>query len=81
MMSMRADFFGELQKDEALYGVHRLISIPPLREAQLRDVVSEPARLLGARFETERLAGDIAQRAAEEFEPRRRRASASLLLA
>ena len=81
MMSMRADFFGELQKDEALYGVHRLISIPPLREAQLRDVVSEPARLLGARFETERLAGDIAQRAAEDFEPRRRRASASLLLA
>jgi len=66
MMSMRADFFGELQKDEALYGVHRLISIPPLREAQLRDVVSEPARLLGARFETERLAGDIAQRAAED---------------
>ena len=33
MMSMRADFFGELQKDEALYSAHRQINVPPLREA------------------------------------------------
>ncbi len=66
LMSLRADFFGELQKDEPLYAVHRLLSVPPLREAQLREVVSRPAALLSARFETEHLAGDIAQRAAEE---------------
>jgi formylglycine-generating enzyme required for sulfatase activity len=66
VMSLRADFFGELQKDEPLYEVHRQINVPPLREAQLREVVSKPAALLGARFETERLAGDIAQRAAED---------------
>ena len=65
MMSMRADFFGELQKDEALYAVHRLVSVPPLREAELHKVVSQPAKLLSARFETERLAADIAQLAAE----------------
>jgi formylglycine-generating enzyme required for sulfatase activity len=65
-MSLRADFFGDLQKDEPLYAVHRLISVPPLREAQLHEVVSKPAALLGARFETEHLAADIARRAAEE---------------
>jgi hypothetical protein len=66
LMSLRADFFGDLQRDESLYAVHRLISVPPLREAQLHEVVSKPATLLGARFETEHLAADIARRAAEE---------------
>jgi len=66
LMSLRADFFGDLQKDEALYGVHRLISVPPLREAQLGEVVTKPAALLGARFETDHLADIIVQRAAEE---------------
>jgi formylglycine-generating enzyme required for sulfatase activity len=66
MMSMRADFFGDLQKDEPLYGAHRLVNVPPLREAQLHEVVSRPAALLSARFEPEELAADIAQRTAEE---------------
>jgi formylglycine-generating enzyme required for sulfatase activity len=66
MASLRADFFGELQKDEALYSAHRLVSVPPLREAELREVVDRPAALLRARFETERLAADIARRTAEE---------------
>jgi formylglycine-generating enzyme required for sulfatase activity len=66
MMSMRTDFFGEAQKDPALYAVHRLISVPPLRETELGEVVSRPAKLLSARFETDRLAAHIAQRAAEE---------------
>jgi formylglycine-generating enzyme required for sulfatase activity len=66
MISMRADFFGDLQKDEPLYAVHRLVNVPPLREAQLREVVSRPAALLSARFEPEELAADIARRTAEE---------------
>jgi hypothetical protein len=66
MMSMRADFFGDLQKDEPLYATHRLSSVPPLREAQLREVVSKPAALLSARFETPGLADSIARRTAEE---------------
>ena len=40
--------------------------MPPLREAQLREVVSRPAALLSARFEPEQLAADIARRTAEE---------------
>ena len=52
MMSLRADFFGELQKDEPLYTAHRQIEVPPLREPELREVVSRPAELLSARFES-----------------------------
>ncbi len=66
MMSLRADFFGELQADEPLYRVHRQISVPPLRESQIRAVVSRPAELLAARFETERIAETIARRTAED---------------
>jgi formylglycine-generating enzyme required for sulfatase activity len=43
-------------------------SLHKLREAQLLEVVSEPAALLGARFENAHLADDIARRAAEESE-------------
>jgi formylglycine-generating enzyme required for sulfatase activity len=66
LMSLRADFLGELQKDEALDDVSRKIEVKPLRETQLREVVSKPAALLGARFETDHLPADIACRAAEE---------------
>jgi formylglycine-generating enzyme required for sulfatase activity len=65
-MSLRADFFGELQKDETLHSAHLLIDVPPLREAALRTVVGRPASLLQARFESERLASDIARRTAED---------------
>jgi hypothetical protein len=40
--------------------------VPPLREAQLLEVVTKPAVLLGARFETAHLGADIARRAVEE---------------
>ena len=66
LMSMRSDFLGDLQNDEPLFNTHRKIDVPPLREAQLREVVSKPAALLGARFETDHLADDIARHAAEE---------------
>ncbi len=66
LMSLRADFFGELQKDESLYAVHRLINVPPLREAELYGIVSSPAKLLSARFQSDTLAADIARRTAEE---------------
>src|SRR5262249_44088328 len=65
MMSMRSDFLGELQSDESLFAVHTHINVAPLREAELREVVSRPAQLLNARFESE-LASEIARRAAED---------------
>jgi formylglycine-generating enzyme required for sulfatase activity len=66
LISLRVDFLGELQKDEVLDDVAHKVEVKPLREAQLREVVSKPAVLLGARFENQHLADDIARRAAEE---------------
>jgi formylglycine-generating enzyme required for sulfatase activity len=66
LMSMRTDFLGELQKDEPLYTAHRHINVPPLREAALREVVSRPAELLSARFETDGLVDVITLRTAED---------------
>jgi formylglycine-generating enzyme required for sulfatase activity len=66
LMSMRADFLGELQKDEPLYKVRRQIDVPPLREAELRGVVSRPAELLSARFETTELVDIITRRTVED---------------
>src|SRR5262249_11827116 len=43
MMSMRSDFLGELQSDESLFAVHTQLNVAPLREAELREVVSRPA--------------------------------------
>ncbi len=67
LMSLRSDFFGALQNDQALFSVHRQINVPPLREAELLEVVSKPAALLSARFESEQLSADLARRAAEEL--------------
>jgi formylglycine-generating enzyme required for sulfatase activity len=66
MMSMRSDFFGDLQKDEALFAAHQIVNLPPLREAQLREVVGRPAELLAARFETPGLVEIITRRTAED---------------
>ena len=67
LMSLRSDFFGALQNDQALFAVHRQINVPPLHEAELLEVVSKPAALLSARFESEQLSTDLARRAAEEL--------------
>jgi formylglycine-generating enzyme required for sulfatase activity len=66
MMSMRADFLGRLQNDTPLFKARYHIDVPPLGEEELREVVSCPARLLGARFETERLIEIITRRTAED---------------
>jgi formylglycine-generating enzyme required for sulfatase activity len=66
LMSMRADFLGEVQKDESLFEVHRKIDVPPLRETELRMVVRRPAELLSARFETDGLADVITRRTADD---------------
>lgn len=66
LMSLRADFSGALQNDEPLFEAYYRVEVPPLREAQLREVVSRPAEVLSARFETDHLAADIARRTAEE---------------
>ncbi len=65
-MSLRSDFLGQLHNDEALFKARQQIDVPPLREAELREVISRPAQLLGARFETEGLIDIITRRTAED---------------
>jgi formylglycine-generating enzyme required for sulfatase activity len=66
MMSLRSDFLGDLQNDEPLYNCRRQIDVPPLREAELREIVSRPAQILSARFENEQLVDIITRRTAED---------------
>jgi hypothetical protein len=66
MMRLRADFLGHLQADKPLFKARQLIEVPPLDEEDLREVVSRPAQLLGARFESERLVEIITRRTAED---------------
>jgi hypothetical protein len=66
VMSMRSDFLGHLQNDEPLFKSREQIDVPPLRETELREIVSRPAQLLSARFETEGLIDIITRRTAED---------------
>ena len=66
MMSLRSDFLGHLQSDKPLFTARQQIDVPPLGEAELREIVSRPAQLLGARFETEGLVDIITRRTAED---------------
>ena len=66
MMSLRSDFLGHLQNDKPLFTARHYIDVPPLGETELREIVSRPAQLLGARFETERLVDIITRRTAED---------------
>jgi formylglycine-generating enzyme required for sulfatase activity len=66
MMSMRSDFLGHLQNDKPLFRVRQYIDVPPLGEEELREIVSRPAQLLSARFETDGLVDIISRRTAED---------------
>jgi formylglycine-generating enzyme required for sulfatase activity len=66
MMSLRSDFLGHLQSDKPLFKARQQIDVPPLGEEELREIISRPAQLLAARFETEGLVDIITRRTAEE---------------
>ena len=66
IMSMRSDFLGHLQADTPLFKARQQIDVPPLGEQQLREIVSRPAQLLSARFESDRLIDVISRRTAED---------------
>jgi formylglycine-generating enzyme required for sulfatase activity len=66
IMSMRSDFLGHLQRDTPLFQARQQIDVPPLGERELREIISRPAQLLGARFETSGLIDIITRRTAED---------------
>ncbi len=66
MMSMRSDFLGHLQTDKPLFKAREHVDVAPLGEEELREIVSRPAQLLSARFESDGLVDVISRRAAED---------------
>ncbi len=79
MMSLRSDFLGHLQNDGPLFKGRLQIDVPPLGEPELRQVISQPAELLSARFESPTLVDIITRRTVEDFGQGRRRFAAPLL--
>ena len=59
MTSQRADYYGHLQANEILFNHAYKIDVTPLTSDQLTQVLAEPARKLGAKFESDELVGKI----------------------
>jgi hypothetical protein len=63
MTSLRSDYYGFLQANEALFPLTERIDVPPLATHELEVVLREPAQRLGVGFETEGLVEHIVRSA------------------
>src|SRR6516165_6192689 len=63
MTSQRADYYGELQANAALFRLTETIDVPPLGADNLALVLREPARVLGVGFESEDLVNHVVKSA------------------
>jgi hypothetical protein len=66
LASLRADYYGHLQGDAALFPVSRCIDVPPLGAEALEAVIHRPAERLGARFDSDEMPARIAAATASE---------------
>jgi len=66
MTTQRADYFGELQANAALFALTEVISVPPLDAEKLAFVLREPARVLGVDFESDDLMHHVVRAAEDE---------------
>jgi formylglycine-generating enzyme required for sulfatase activity len=66
MTSQRADYFGELQANAALFPLAELISVAPLNGEALALVLREPAGVLGVKFESDDLVAHIVKAAEDQ---------------
>src|SRR5215471_5499052 len=62
-ISQRADYYGELQANAALFDLTEKIDVPPLKVDGLALVLREPARVLGVGFESEDLVNRVVKSA------------------
>jgi hypothetical protein len=67
MTSQRADYFGELQANAALFNLTEVISVPPLHADNLALVLREPARVLGVGFESDDLISHVVKSRPRRF--------------
>jgi formylglycine-generating enzyme required for sulfatase activity len=66
MTSQRADYYGELQANAALFSLTELIPVAPLNAESLALVLREPARVLGAGFESDDLVRHVVKSAEDQ---------------
>jgi subtilisin family serine protease len=66
LASLRADYYGQLQADAALFPRVQRIDIPPLPADRLETVIRRPAERLGARFDSDDMPTQIAAATANE---------------
>jgi formylglycine-generating enzyme required for sulfatase activity len=59
MTSQRADYYGELQANAALFDLTETIDVPPLKTDNLTLVLREPARVLSVGFESDDLVSHV----------------------
>ena len=51
MLSLRSDYYGQLQADKPLWPACEVIDAPPMSIEALQDAIRKPAALLGVRFD------------------------------
>ena len=66
MTSQRADYYGELQANAALFNLTEKIDVPPLDADNLALVLREPARVLGVGFESDDLISHVVKSAEDQ---------------
>ncbi len=66
LFSLRSDYYGSLQEDEALFAVTRPIDVPPMGVSALRQAIERPAAALGVRFQPPEMPGYLAGATARE---------------
>lgn len=66
MTSQRADYYGELQANAALFPLAKRIDVPPLGADALALVLREPAGVLGVQFESDDLIGHVVKAAEDQ---------------
>jgi hypothetical protein len=66
LASLRADYYGQLQADAALFPATQRIDIPPLRADRPEMVIRRPAEQLGASFDSPEMPTQIAAATASE---------------
>jgi formylglycine-generating enzyme required for sulfatase activity len=66
MTSLRADYYGEFQANTPLFLASAVIDVAPLAAAALTRVLTEPAKILGARFEDPKLVSNVVEAAESE---------------
>ena len=66
LLTLRSDYYGQLQGDETLFAASRRVDVPPMSVAALCEAIERPTGTLGVRFEPAAMPSYIAGATARE---------------